>query len=298
MNPALRLALVALVSLAALALAFAVLSSARIYRFESRFYRPPRHTPQRPQEPRALRDVSFRAPDGSRQAGWYHAPRAPRGPAVVLTHASLGDRAQLAPQAAWLVAHGYGVLLFDWPGHGESGGRVTYGRAEVGALRAALDWLAAQTEVDPRRIGGLGCSLGAYLLLVGAGEDQRLRAVVAEGAPTDLVAVTHWQYRRRAPFGAWAALLAARHAGADVGTTSALLAAARVPPRALLLIAGERDQVVPPSMSDALHAAAPGSELWRVPGAGHCDIRDVAPDEYRRRVLSFFERALAGEGEP
>jgi hypothetical protein len=293
-NPPYRFVIVAVVALAAAALALVLLSALRIYRFESAFYRPPRHTPARPLDLPELRDASITAGGGDRLAAWYHPPRAAPGAVVVLAHASLGDRAQLVPQARWLVDAGYGVLLFDWPGHGASEGRVTYGRGELDALRAVVDWLVARPEIDGRRVGGLGCSLGGYLLLAGAGEDARLRAVVAEAAPTDLVAAARWQYRRRAPLGPWAALLAARRAGADLGATSALMAVTRVEaPRALLLIAGQEDDVVPPSMAATLRdAAGDAGELWRVPGAGHCQAHEVAPDEYQRRVRVFFERAL------
>lgn len=293
MSFTLRLPLLALGLCLLGALAWPLASFARIYRFERRFYAPPPHAPRRPPELPGLRDVAFDSADGARIAAWYQPPRAPGGALIVLAHASLGDRAELAPQALWLSAAGYGVLLLDWPGHGESTGRVTCGPTEAAALRAALDWLTSQPELASARIGGLGCSMGAYLLLVGAASDARLQAVVAEGAPSDLVELAHWQYRRRAPWGPQAALLAARHAGADLSVTSAVRDVARIAPRAVLLIVGERDEVVAPDMGARLYAAAgEPRELWQVAGAGHCDTARREPEEYRRRVLAFFARSF------
>ncbi len=291
------LAVVVVLAVAAPAV-WAALVALRVYRFESAFYRPPRRTPPRPSEPSGLREASFEVP-GARLNAWYLAPREAPGAAVVLAHGSGADRAQLAPQAALLARHGYGVLLFDWPGHGDSGGRVEYGRAESDALRAALAWLAARPEVAPTRIGGLGCSLGAYFMLLGGATDERLRAVVAEAAPVDLVSATRHQYRRSAPVGPWAALLAARRAGVDLGTTDALAVVARLAPRALLLIAGDRDDAVPGAMAERLFAAArEPKDLWIVPGAGHCEALARAPSEYETRVAAFFEQALRAERAP
>jgi fermentation-respiration switch protein FrsA (DUF1100 family) len=42
------------------------------------------------------------------------------------------------------------------------------------------------------------------------------------------------------------------------------------------------------------HARQP-KELWVVPDAKHNQAPQQAPDEYRRRVLAFFDRHLARE---
>lgn len=287
--------------LVAAPLAWAAYVALRVYRFESSFYDPPRHRPSRPTAPelRSLGDVSFVSALGTRVAGWYQPPRAAPGAAVVLTHGVPGDRGQLAGPAALLARRGYGVLLIDWPGYGDSEGRVSYGPSELAALRAALDWLERRPEVASTRIGGLGCSLGGYLLLVAAAEDARLQAVVAEGAPTSLDEVLEWQYRRSAPVGPWAARLAAWRAGVDLSVTDARRRLSAVAPRALLLIGGRGDEAVPADMLTRLHAAArEPKELWLVEG-GHCGAFEQAPEEYERRILDFFERRLgAREARP
>jgi pimeloyl-ACP methyl ester carboxylesterase len=56
---------------------------------------------------------------------------------------------------------------------------------------------------------------------------------------------------------------------------------------------GERDPYIPPADSDALVAAAnEPKEIWRVPEAGHRMVDQVYPEEYRRRVVAFFEQHL------
>ena len=50
---------------------------------------------------------------------------------------------------------GFGVLVFDWPGHGESGGSVHYGAPERDALYAGDAWrssldLLARSAAAPK----------------------------------------------------------------------------------------------------------------------------------------------------
>ena len=62
----------------------------------------------------------------------------------------------------------------------------------------------------------------------------------------------------------------------------------RVP---LVILVGAQDRIVPPAVSERLHALVPGSELVRVPGAGHMP-QFTAPDA----VVAAVDRAaeLAG----
>jgi len=65
----------------------------------------------------------------------------------------------------------------------------------------------------------------------------------------------------------------------------------------LLLIHGARDRVSPPSMGERLLGACPLSPerrmLWVVPDAKHLRTLEIAPDEYRRRVLGFLDAHFA-----
>jgi fermentation-respiration switch protein FrsA (DUF1100 family) len=75
----------------------------------------------------------------------------------------------------------------------------------------------------------------------------------------------------------------------------------RLAPRPLLMIHGEEDSYITPHMARALfERARPPREFWLVGGAKHNQALLVAGEEYRRRVLEFFERHLASaeEGRP
>lgn len=111
-------------------------------------------------------------------------------PAVLMIHGDgrIGDdgRWQMAGIARQLAASGY--LVFN----------ITYRMAPewmypapLTDVRAALDWMeknAAEQEIDPSRIAVFGYSAGGYAGALAAltDESQRVKAVVAGGAPSDL----------------------------------------------------------------------------------------------------------------
>jgi len=71
-------------------------------------------------------------------------------------------------------------------------------------------------------------------------------------------------------------------------------AVARLAPRPLLMIHGGQDTYIKPDMARALYeCAGEPREFWLVEGAKHNLALQVAGDEYRERVLRFFERHLA-----
>jgi dienelactone hydrolase len=117
--------------------------------------------------PYATRDVLIGA-QGATLAGTVFVPRgAPRpAPAVLLLQgSSTNRRSDYRFYADRFARAGFVVLAFDKRGNGESTG--DYRRASYDDLvfdaRDAFDTLAAQPEVDARRIGLWGLSQGAFL---------------------------------------------------------------------------------------------------------------------------------------
>jgi fermentation-respiration switch protein FrsA (DUF1100 family) len=199
------------------------------------------------------------------------------------------DRTQLLPEADILAGAGYGVLVFDRPGTGESGG-AKYSGDELAFLRAAVDALAAQPGIEAGRLGGLGFSSGAAFLAEAAARDARLQGVVLAGCYTNADEyIVH--FRGRGPLTGYPALWAAEWAGITFPHP-----VARVPtfaPRSILFVTGDGDPTVPPAMSSQLYAvASEPKELWIVKGAAHGDYDRVAPRELDARLVGFFGRAL------
>ena len=81
-----------------------------------------------------------------------------------------------------LARHGYGVLLFDRRGEGESEGDPNvFGWQGERDLHAAVAFLQSRPDVDPERIGGIGRSVGGEMLIGAAAESDAFKAIVSEG---------------------------------------------------------------------------------------------------------------------
>ena len=117
----------------------------------------------------AYEDVTFRASDGLELAGWYHPSR--NGAAVLVVHGGSSDRKGSVAHAKLLARHGYGVLLYDARGRGESeGSENNYGWDWSKDIAGALDFLERRDDVEPGRIGAVGLSTGADALIDVAAE--------------------------------------------------------------------------------------------------------------------------------
>lgn len=249
----------------------------------------------------AYRDVTFPSGDGVQLAGWYLPTR--NGAAVALMHGAGSTRSGVLEHAAVLAVHGYGVLLFDARGHGESAGRAMdfgwYGESDASG---AVDFLTRQRDVAPGRIGLLGVSMGGEQAIGAAGVDERVAAVVAEGATNrvagdkgylDAYGVRGELQQRVDQVTYWLTGLLSGAPEPGSLRRSVATATTRPDPTSFLLItAGE--------VPDEGHAAAymTGSrtyavQTWTVPGAGHTQGLETAPAAWEERVITFFADSLA-----
>jgi len=264
----------------------------RVYRAaRAEFHHEPWSVGPPPADLRGAEAVSLASRDGSTLRGWWVPPA--RGATVVLLHGSVSDRRQLLPEAVLLGGRGFGVLMFDWPGLGESGGHTTWSTTEPQALRGALDWI--QRRAPGQRIGALGFSRGASILLVTAADDQRLRALVLEAIILDEDEQVRREYAGWGPISGFAARRGMRSAGWDPGSPSPLGVVSRMRGRPLLIVNGTADDVALPSDAQQLFDAAPEPKrLWLIPGLGHGGYPAAAPGQYEETLTSFFRDALEG----
>ena len=241
------------------------------------------------------RDVSFTTSDGLRLSGWYVPSK--NGAAVLIVHGGGGDRDGARRHGALLASAGYGVLLYDARGRGRSDGDPdAYGWTWGPDVDAAASWLERQPDVRRGRVGALGLSTGADVLVEAASRRRDLKAIVADGTTSRSSADT-----RRILHGAdllvSLPVFVAQYAAATVlegarpGPPLAELAA-RVPPTPILFIASSWS-VERQAAPIYARAASASSTLWRV-DAGHTQGLREHPGEYRRRVVGFFDRYLRG----
>jgi hypothetical protein len=238
----------------------------------------------------AHENVSFETADGLTLRGWYIPSR--NGAAVIVTPGRNGPQAQ----ARMLAKHGYGVLLFDRRGEGESDGRPNaWGWGGDEDARAAIRFLERRPDVERGRIGGIGLSVGGEMMLEAAGEGARLAAVVSEGAGARTMGEGLDLEGIRAGERPFAALqLALRDATVAVFSDTAPpehleSLVRRINAPTLLIAAPNTDNG---EKLNRLYAKAGNAELWEIPESKHVQGIKARPAEYERRVVGFFDRAL------
>ncbi|MGD9704265.1 MAG: alpha/beta hydrolase [Acidimicrobiia bacterium] len=245
----------------------------------------------------AYDDVVLQTSDGVDLAGWYVPSE--NGAAVVLLHGAGSTRSATLDHAAVLARHGYGVVLLDARGHGESGGRAMdfgwYGDDDVAAV---VTFLERQPEIDPQRIGAVGLSMGGEEAVGAAAALPGIRAVVAEGATgrtaadkawmSDVYGVRGW-VQERIEWMTFSLTDLLTAADPPIALHDAVAVAA---PRPVLLIAAG-------NVSDEADAArfigsaSPTTvEIWQVPDTGHTDGLTTHPEEWEARVTTFLAEHL------
>ena len=239
-----------------------------------------------------LRDVSFRTSDGLTLRGWFSAGN--RGAVVILVHGGDGDRTQLFPTALVLAKHGYGFLAYDSRASGESDGDiVTWGDQERRDVTAALDFVTAQTGVDPGRVALYGFSMGASSVALVAAKDTRAKAVILAPVWTCLADEMGARAGRLGPLSVAVALAVLRKKGVDVDTVRPIDHVAEIAPRPIFFITGTGDTDTPVSMvRRVFDAAREPKSWWVVEGARHGKYLEAAPAEYESRIIAFLDGAL------
>jgi uncharacterized protein len=236
------------------------------------------------------REVGFEATDGVAISAWYRPPR--NGATIIVVHGGGGDRTGAVAHAELLARQGYGVLLHDARGRGKSEGvQNSYGWGWPKDVAGAIAFLKTREEVDPERIGALGLSTGADILIQVAGQGTDLKAVIADGTYAGSFEDAHdiMGFSAMTPFMA----LEFATLGVTSGTTPGPAIEAmmkRITSPLLLVAAGP-----PEKDAGELYDRAAGDrpvDVWYLPDVGHtAAIRQAAP-EYEERVTAFFDAAV------
>jgi dienelactone hydrolase len=130
-------------------------------------------------------------------------------------------------------------------------------RQTVLDLRVASAWLEARPEIDGRRLGIMGTSLGSFMAALTAEMEPRLeRVAVLLGGGGVLDA--YYDHPKAAPYRrVYEALGGTKEKLAQViAPADPLTCAANLKQHKLLILAGKRDDIVPPKMAEALWKAS------------------------------------------
>jgi uncharacterized protein len=246
-----------------------------------------------------FRDASITANDGAVLRGWFFRPAHANGSTVILLHGVSDNRLGMLGYGRWLLANHYSVLLPDARAHGLSGGAIaTYGFLESDDIHRWADWVRENER--PACIFGFGESMGAAQILQALSREPGFCAVVAESPFETFREVSYTRFGQPFHLGPWLGrtfFWPADEVGflyvrlkyglnLDLASPKEAVRASTVP---VLLIHGTSDHNIPSYNSEDIEAANRlHAVLWLVPGAGHCGAYDVNPQEFGRRILSWF----------
>lgn len=243
-------------------------------------------------------DVTVQARAGGSFRG-YFIPGT-NGATIIIPPPLAGGRDSRLHEAAVLLRHGYAVLTFE-SRRCAGMGPLSLGYQEVDEVAGALDYLLGRQDVDPTRIGIYGFSSAGATAIMAAARLPALRAVVAEGGYGNFVenalgsgsgrgAIAYFEAVFR-----WSTRLTYRLVtGIDIRKLSPVDVIGDIAPRPVLLIYGSREVSLAGGRRQK-EAAGNNADLWIVEGAGHGNYLDVAPAEYERRVVTFFDDALLSD---
>jgi 3-oxoadipate enol-lactonase len=240
-------------------------------------------------------------------------------PVVVLLH-SLGTDLRMWEAQARPLARSFRVLRYDCRGHGVS----DVAAEPVTVERLGRDVLALLDHLAIARAHLCGVSLGGLTALwLAVHAPERVDRVVLANTGARVGSVESWEARiqavERGGMPAIRDAVLARWVGQEFrvahpdvarmlgqmldhtpveGYVAACRAlrdadlraeahAVRVP---TLIVAGERDESTPPALSEALHAAIPGSVLEILPAAAHLSNVE-RPEEFTALVERFLSGA-------
>jgi hypothetical protein len=240
----------------------------------------------------AHEEVAFTTSDGLELRGWYIPSR--NRAAVIVFPGRKGPQRQ----ARMLARHGYGVLLFDRRGEGESEGDPNvFGWAGERDLNAAVAFLRRRPDVDSDRIGGVGLSVGGEMMIEAAAESDGLKAIVSEGAGIrslrEALAVPGTRKRLEASIAHAVVTPGVALFANDLPPPSLEDLVGRIAPRPVFLVYAVPGQGGEAELSELFYRAAREPKtIWRVPGSAHTGGIEAQPAEYEKRVVGFFDEAL------
>lgn len=174
-------------------------------------------------------------------------------------------------------AAGFVTMIFNFRGTGEAEGNLDI-RGWIRDLKAAIDHLVSMEEVDKSHLGLLGSSAGAAVSVYVAASDHRVSCIATFACPADFSFLADKQ-RVRATIDHFRSIGVIKDDdfpasidewldGFDI--TAPIRWIKRISPRPILLIHGERDDLVPLAHAHSLfHKAGEPKELLIIPGAGH-----------------------------
>lgn len=239
--------------------------------------------------------------DDIQLSGWVIETSAQAKGVLVLAHGYRGNRLEknvpALPLTQDLLEEGFHVVLFDFRNSGESEGeKTTVGYEEKHDLISVVQW--AKSRYPDLPLGVIGFSMGAATAIEAAEEEPLIEAVVADSPFRDLKDylsenLSFWSGLPNFPFTYVILTFLPLLLDVELKEVSPVKAIQAID-RPVLLIHGTKDEAIPLANSEAiLENGNPHLvQLWVTEEAGHVASYSLYPQEYRDKVVQFFNTAF------
>lgn len=237
-------------------------------------------------------EIRFNSRDGFEVRGFFIEGHTHSDIAIIVQPGYGGNTQAALPDAQVLADAGYSLMLFEHRSCTGANVNSGLGVFETQDVLGAVDYLSEREEVE--RIGGFGFSAGGTAMMLAASQDERIEAVIIQGALDDLRGSVLGESPPKNLFeriyrGTTFWLLQAR-LGASANQMRPYQSVGAISPRPIFFVYGEFE---PQRASNTLYAAAgEPKSLWIVEGAGHGGYIYAAPDTYPQRMVDFFDEAF------
>ena len=222
-----------------------------------------------------------------------------RQPTVILLHGLGTNKSDVIEFANFLYQADYNVFIFDFRAHGESEGMVSsFGYREQRDLEGAIKELSERSDITAGNYGVFGISMGAAVAIMVGERNPQIKAIVVDSPYLNLEKsisdhAKFLYHFPKFPIATFSILAYRLRFWVNSKSISPLKAIGQISPRPVFIINGEDDPRMLASDAKKLYEAAKEpKQLWLVPGAGHLEGYSVAGNEYKRRVVDFFNQYL------
>jgi dipeptidyl aminopeptidase/acylaminoacyl peptidase len=237
--------------------------------------------------------------DSIKLIGWFiHSSTEPAKGTIFVLHGIGSCKAGMLTTAKLLADSGYNCVLYDSRASGESGGiNCTYGFYEKYDLSAYIDSTIERYPCSGP-YGILGHSMGAAVSLQALERDKRIKCGVAMSPFANLKQIVR-DYFTRAAFKMdyipdKALTESEKIASFSVDSVSPVHSAKNII-QPVMIIHGTNDNNIPArygkEIYDNLHSDR--KEWYPVPGASHNNIPVKGGEEWKRRLIAFFDKNLS-----
>lgn len=235
--------------------------------------------------PVGAQEVWFQTADGLKLYGWlFRAGERPARATVIFFHGNGGNVSYCDWVGETLAERGLDVLLFDYRGYGRSEGDLSGERGLYADADAAYDFVTKDLGVPAGRVALYGQSLGTAAATDVASRRECGALVLESGLSSagDMAGtILPWlpRFARGLTHNKFDSVSKLKRVGCPV-----------------LVVHGDRDEIIPPEQGRKLFEAAPEPKRLRIiEGAGHNDLSAAGGRMYIDSLADFVKASVRSD---